>query len=659
MWNIFDCLGSDHNLPLMLWLFGAFLIGLVIGWWFWGRALSALRIEFNELKAKYDSLLKANGELKSAIEVKEGDLEKMSLELGTANTRIKDIEIEKGDLHTEMYKIKDALKLEEEAKLALSTQYDTLDGEFGTAKTRIGELEGEIKTLEGIKAKLEGEIGELNASLGSAKSDLESANVKIGGLETRVGDLEGNLGELNTSYGASMDAKAGLEGDLEAAKVKIGDLEGQIGDLQIKINDLEGVKANLEGQVGDLNASLGSAQSDLESANLKIGGLETQLGAGISSEEKATLEADLKKALDDVETLNINISDLEGANTGLEGDLRKANTRVEVLRGKIAGLEEELAGVKADLNTCNSEKATLLAAAAVEEEDDAVKVEQAQAEVKAAMSAMLASADEKDDLKVISGIGPFIEGKLNNLDIQTYRQISQFDDAMINKVTTAIEFFPGRIQRDEWVKQAKALVDGGGSLAAANPMDEDKAAKAATAKAELANVIGNTVSAATADEKDDLKVISGVGPFIEEKLNGLDIYTYKQVSEFDKKTVGLVEDAIEFFPGRIERDEWVKQALELYKRKKAAEAATTFQGFLGSKITTATADEKDDLKVISGVGPFIEEKMNGLGIFTYEQVSQFDSEIIEVVEDAIEFFPGRIQRDEWVKQALELFQAKS
>jgi len=65
--------------------------------------------------------------------------------------------------------------------------------------------------------------------------------------------------------------------------------------------------------------------------------------------------------------------------------------------------------------------------------------------------------DEKDDLKLINGIGPFIEKKLNNLGIYHFRQISNFNPILIGKVTQAIEFFPGRIERDNWVGQAKEL----------------------------------------------------------------------------------------------------------------------------------------------------------------------------------------------------------
>ncbi len=68
----------------------------------------------------------------------------------------------------------------------------------------------------------------------------------------------------------------------------------------------------------------------------------------------------------------------------------------------------------------------------------------------------------------------------------------------------------------------------------------------------------------------------------------------------------------------------------------------------------ADASQKDDLKLISGVGPFIEEKLNSIGIYTFEQISKFTKEDIDTVTELIQFFPGRIERDEWTKQASKL-----
>ena len=72
----------------------------------------------------------------------------------------------------------------------------------------------------------------------------------------------------------------------------------------------------------------------------------------------------------------------------------------------------------------------------------------------------------------------------------------------------------------------------------------------------------------------------------------------------------------------------------------------------------ASVDNRDDLQTIKGVGPFIEEKLNALGIYTFEQVGNMTPKIEEEVNKAIEFFPGRVKRDEWARQARELKGAK-
>jgi predicted flap endonuclease-1-like 5' DNA nuclease len=65
--------------------------------------------------------------------------------------------------------------------------------------------------------------------------------------------------------------------------------------------------------------------------------------------------------------------------------------------------------------------------------------------------------DRKDDLTQIMGIGPYIEQKLNEIGICNYAQISKFKESDIRVITELIDFFPGRIERDNWVGQAKAL----------------------------------------------------------------------------------------------------------------------------------------------------------------------------------------------------------
>jgi NADH-quinone oxidoreductase subunit E len=65
-----------------------------------------------------------------------------------------------------------------------------------------------------------------------------------------------------------------------------------------------------------------------------------------------------------------------------------------------------------------------------------------------------------DDLKMIAGVGPVIEGKLHGLGIFTYAQVAKWTKAEIDWVDGYLSF-KGRIERDDWIKQADALARGG------------------------------------------------------------------------------------------------------------------------------------------------------------------------------------------------------
>jgi predicted flap endonuclease-1-like 5' DNA nuclease len=93
-------------------------------------------------------------------------------------------------------------------------------------------------------------------------------------------------------------------------------------------------------------------------------------------------------------------------------------------------------------------------------------------------------------------------------------------------------------------------------------------------------------------------------------------------------------------------------------KRVALKARTSYVSYTKSKpklnfenFGYANKDNKDDLTKINGIGPYIEQKLNEIGIFTYEQISRFSSEDIRTVTQLIDFFPERIERDNWVGQA--------
>jgi predicted flap endonuclease-1-like 5' DNA nuclease len=121
-------------------------------------------------------------------------------------------------------------------------------------------------------------------------------------------------------------------------------------------------------------------------------------------------------------------------------------------------------------------------------------------------------AQERDDLSLIEGLGPFLEKKLNDIGVTTYKQVADWSDADIARVTKQIQYFEGRIEKDNWVGQAKILRDTPASELPKKPAES----------------LGVDVN-----QGDDLKVVEGIGPKIEALLKSAGITTLAELAKAD------------------------------------------------------------------------------------------------------------------------------
>lgn len=62
----------------------------------------------------------------------------------------------------------------------------------------------------------------------------------------------------------------------------------------------------------------------------------------------------------------------------------------------------------------------------------------------------------------------------------------------------------------------------------------------------------------------------------------------------------------------------------------------------------------DDLKKIKGIGPALEKQLNAIGIHSFQQIAQLSAKDIEKIEEQMNGFSGRIERDQWIAQAKTL-----
>ncbi len=62
----------------------------------------------------------------------------------------------------------------------------------------------------------------------------------------------------------------------------------------------------------------------------------------------------------------------------------------------------------------------------------------------------------------------------------------------------------------------------------------------------------------------------------------------------------------------------------------------------------------DDLKMIKGVGPKLENMLNGMGVFHFDQIAKWGEAEVAWADSNLKGFKGRVSRDNWVDQATKL-----
>ncbi|WP_103761884.1 NADH-quinone oxidoreductase subunit E [Roseovarius confluentis] len=99
------------------------------------------------------------------------------------------------------------------------------------------------------------------------------------------------------------------------------------------------------------------------------------------------------------------------------------------------------------------------------------------------------------------------------------------------------------------------------------PAGDDKSkrakAKAPAAESEDAGTKPETMDAPRDGGADDLKMIKGVGPKLEQLLHSMGFYHFDQIAAWGPQEVAWVDQNLEGFKGRVSRDDWVAQAKTL------------------------------------------------------------------------------------------------
>lgn len=181
-------------------------------------------------------------------------------------------------------------------------------------------------------------------------------------------------------------------------------------------------------------------------------------GDAAQIDERDRLRTELqaaREAQSEAESSLVELRQLADARAGRVHELEQAEARS---RERIASLEQELSEARAAGQ--RQEDAAPMAPGPAAEAQLAAAVPPPAEPVRGTPPPPLPAPEgEPDDLQRISGIGPGIEKTLHALGIYHFRQIAELTPDNVAWIDQRLRF-RGRIQREDWIGQARRLASG-------------------------------------------------------------------------------------------------------------------------------------------------------------------------------------------------------
>jgi predicted flap endonuclease-1-like 5' DNA nuclease len=273
--------------------------------------------------------------------------------------------------------------------------------------------------------------------------------------------------------------------------------------------------------VADLNTTIDGLNNEISALQTRNQLLEEELA---QLRTATPMEIDLTQP--ETETTVDYLAEFQSMQNALRTRLETLENKLNRLEGENDELRTEVQALKTADAPLSMERAAILTAPAASEAEPIWNLGSTETPRQ-----ILVESDtiQKDDLTRIDGIGPFLERQLNESGIYTYEQISRWDGSDIHQVTQQIRYFPGRIEREDWVGQANRLMEDTAQPRSLESYEED--------------TIPLSANAHYPADHTDLTVIEGVGPRIEELLREAGINTWDELAEADLDRLSEILDA--------------------------------------------------------------------------------------------------------------------
>ncbi len=501
------------------------------------------------------------------------------------------------------------------------------------------------------------------ASLEADYKGLQSKLSASAGASANAGNLEGQVKKLKDQLGSYEGDMNKLRADLKAANAKLTEFDGvDVMALKHRISGLEGEKIKLQNSLQEISGSAGEAQDAAAQAKAladRLSLLENENASlksdltRVTNEKNAIVRSDesVARYKEDVRELSGKVGALTIANEQLKKDLAAAGNNIAAAPEAAAPVaaiidnSEELNQLKADWATDKAAQEAKIAAlnAAVENANsNAGNAAQMQADLNAANEKLKAAEMDLSSLKVKMELADKaapaekIVEKIVEVE-KTIEVSSAADTARIAELQTALAAAqvatPTTVEKIVEVEKVVEV----SSTADKARIAELEAALAAASAASSAPTVAAVAAAPVAS--DDLLVIEGIGPKVNELFTAQGVTTYAQLADMSGEQVAAVLETGGNRFRILNGNSWPKQAALLRDGKTDefnAYSDYLIAGVDPNEVKGAAADViPDDLKIVEGIGPKIEQLLNADGIYTFKQLADSTySQLKDVLDNA-------------------------
>ncbi|KAG1694811.1 Thrombospondin-3b [Nymphon striatum] len=224
------------------------------------------------------------------------------------------------------------------------------------------------------------------------------------------------------------------------------------------------------------------------------------------------------------------------------------------------------------------------------------------------------STPRTDDLTKISGINTHIQTTLKEDGINSFTDLRDIKRESLKSIQNKLDSDSiNKKEIETWPHQASLAAKGDWHKLTEYQSFISRSQKAA---------LHATNPPASKTQADDLKVIEGIGPKIEEILNSKNIYTFKELSNTDTLKLKEYIVGVDKRFDKNETESWPHQA------------AMAEKGQWEEREDNLKISNKDDLKKIEGIGPKIQELLSNAGIYTFSDLAKQKRDYLKSLLDA-------------------------